>query len=373
MSVYHWLIVSIILLSFLLHAGRKGRTLFIVLVFILMFGIQGLRDCKTIGNDSRTSYRYEFNSMADKEWTDIASIRDWAHISSDDESFEGRDRNFATSWLMKIVFDRFNGDYQWFIAIVAIIVLFSEAFFIHKFSPSPFQSVLYYLGLLFFVFQMSATKQSLAMSILLFAFSAIIDRKPILFIILVVFASFFHFPALVFLPAYWIANMRLGRNYLILLVALFALTYLFRGRILSMLNDAYYESEAEAVSVTRFLANKVIVMLVVIVAALIIRPPRADDRVYNALLQLMGIAAIIQTFAGYSNVFERLADYYFQLSVVFIPMVFENTHRRSTLSQGTISVIRMYAPFVFCAFAVWRFLDIVIHDWHFYPFRFFFQ
>ena len=373
MSVYHWLVVLIILLSFLLRAGRKGRTLFIISVFILMFGIQGLRDCKTIGNDSRTSYLDEFYSMAGKEWVDIPDIRDWAHIASDDESFEGRDRNFATNWLMKIVFDRFNGDYQWFIATVAIIVLFSEAFFIHRFSPSPLQSVLYYLGLLFFVFQMSATKQSLAMSILLFAFSAIIDRKPILFIILVVFASFFHFPALVFLPAYWIANMRLGRNYFILLVAIFIMTYLFRGRLLSMLNDAYYDSEGEAVSTTRFLANKVIVMLLVIVAALVIRPPRSDDRVYCALLQLMGVSAVIQTFAGYDNVFERLADYYYQLSVVFIPMVFENNHRQSNLSPRTMSMIHRYAPFIFCAFAIWRFLDNVINDWHFYPFRFFFQ
>ena len=275
---------------------------------------------------------------------------------------------------MKIVYEASGGDYQWFIVVVAVIIIVSEAVFIHRFSPSPIQSVLYYMGLLFFSFQMSATKQSLAMSVLLFAFPAIIDRKPLLFILLVVFASFFHLPALVFLPAYWIANMKLARNYLILLVIAFGLTYLLRGRVVSLLSDAYYDSEVEAISGMRFLANKVIIMLMIILAALLIRPPHSEDRVYCALLQLMGIAAVLQTFAGYSNVFERLADYYFQLSVIFIPMVFERTKlKRRYLTMNSLEMIYSYVPVMFCAFSIWRFLDCITNDVHFTPFRFFFQ
>ncbi len=374
MSIYHWLVVLILALAVVLRGARKGNTAYILLVFVLLFCIQGLRDSQTIGNDSRTSYRYDFNAMADREWSDLGDIRDWAHFSGEDESYAGQNRNFATRWLMKLVYDLTNGDYQWFIAIVAAIILSSEALIIHKYSPSPIQSVLYYLGLLFFIFQMSATKQSIAMAILFLAFPSIVDRKPVRFILLVVAASFFHFPALVFLPAYWIANMRTGRHYLILLAGLFLLTYLLRDRILNLMNDAYYDSEVDAVGDVRFLANKVIVMLIIIVAALLIRPPDPDDRVYCALLHLMGMAAVIQTFSSYSNIFERLADYYFQFAVIFIPMVFERIKpRRRYLSEQTSSLVYNYAPYIFCAFAVWRFLDTILNDEHFTPFRFFFQ
>ena len=36
----------------------------------------------------------------------------------------------------------------------------------------------------------------------------------------------------------------------------------------------------------------------------------------------MIMAAIIQMFSMYDNVFTRLADYYFQFSVLYIPMIF---------------------------------------------------
>lgn len=374
MSIYHVLIIAILILSLLFRGERKGNTVFIILAFLLMFCIQGLRDSKTIGNDSRTSYRYEFNSMAGKDWNDLGGIREWASLSKESETISGRDRNFGVRWLMKLVYDITAGDYQWFIVVVAVIVLCSEALLIQRYSPSPLQSILFYCGLLFFSFQMSATKQSLAMSILLFAFMAIVDKKPVVFIILVLFASFFHVPALIFLPAYWIANMKVGRSYLILLAVVFILTYLLRDRILNLLSDAYYDSEVETVSSKRFLANKVIIMLVIIIAALMIRPPSPEDRVYNALLQLIGVATVIQTFAGYSNVFERLADFYFQFSVIFLPMVFEKVDTKRCYYGGrTLRMIHQYAPYIFCGFAIWRFLDSITNDVHFTPFRFFFQ
>ena len=212
------------------------------------------------------------------------------------------------------------------------------------------------------------------MCLLLFAFSAIIDRKPVRFVILVVLASFFHVPALIFLPAYWIANIKAGRNYLALLAVVFVVTYALRGQVLNLLNDAYYASEVDPNTNVRFLANKVVVMLVIIVTAVLVRPPEPEDRVYSALLQLMGVSAVLQTFAGYSNVFERLADYYFQFSVLFIPMVFERIRpRRQYLSREALNLVYSFAPYVFGMFAIWRFLDTITNDVHFTPFRFFFE
>lgn len=374
MSIYIWLVILILFFALILRGNQRGSIAFIILAFLLMFGIQGLRDSKTIGNDSRTSYRYEFNSMGDKDWKDLGGIGDWASLRSEGNNPTGRDRNFAHRWLMKIVYELTGGDYQWFLVIVALIILSSEALFVYRFSPSPIQSVLYYLGLLFFVFHMSATKQSIAMSILLFSFPAIIEKRPIVFISLVVFASFFHMPALIFLPAYWIGNMKLGRNYLIMLAVVFAATFVLRGQLLSLLSGAYYDSEVETAGTGRFLANKVIIMLAIVLAALIIRPPHPDDKEYCALLQLMGVAALIQTFASYNNIFERLADYYFQFSVIFIPMVFEKIRpKRRFLTMDSLNLINTFAPLVFCSFAIWRFLDNIMNDVHFSPFRFFFQ
>lgn len=374
MSIYHWLVILIVALSVLLGGNRKHNAAYIIVAFILLFCIQGLRDGATIGNDARTSYRTQFNSMVDEEWEDLGGLRDWAHLPSGDEEESIRTRNIALPWLMKLVSDLTDGDYQWFVAVVALIVLGALAFLIYRYSTSPVQSILYYLGILLFTFQMNATKQSVAMSLILLAFIAIVDQRPYLFLLLVLFASMFHFPALIFLPAYWVARMRVDRGYLLFLALLFLVIYFFRDWIVKTMADAYYNTEMETNSHLRFLANKVVVMLIVLIVALLIRPPLPEDRVYCILLEFLGIAAAIQTFAGYNNVFERLADYYFQFSVLLIPMIFDRTvsdrrYRRSP----TADLISVFGPYIFGGFAIWRFLEAITNDEHFMPFRFFFD
>ena len=124
-----------------------------------------------------------------------------------------------------------------------------------------------------------------------------------------------------------------------------------------------------------FLANKVIIMIVILAAAIVIRPPTSEDRAYSAFLMLVGVAAVIQTFSSYNNTFERLADYYFQLSVVFIPMVFEDVKlKRKHLSERELKMVRKVGPYLFGAFAIWRFLDYVQRpEAMLTPYQFYFQ
>lgn len=372
MSVYHWLVVLVLLLAYLIHGERKGNIKYILLVIALMFCIYGLRDAYSIGNDSASSYLVMFQRMEDTEWEDMPSLSSW--LSSEDlgEERAGHDRSVAFQWLMKLVYDWSEGDYQWFISLIALFVMIAVAQFVQRYSPSPVQSVLYYFGLLYYTMMFNILKQSIAMALILFAFNAIIDRRPLRFLLMVWLASLFHFPAFMFLPAYWIANMRLGRTYLIFLVIMFAATYYFREQLLDLMTDAY---DTEIMDTgRRFLANKVIVMIVIIMAALVIRPPSGEDKVYSSLLMLIGVAAVIQTFSTYNNTFERLADYYFQFVIIFIPMVFEEVKtKRRYLSERGLTLVRRVGPYVFCAFAIWRFLDSTMNDPFIYPYKFFFQ
>lgn len=372
MSVYHWLVVLVLLLAYLMHGEKKGNIKYILIVIALMFCIYGLRDAYSIGNDSSSSYLHGFQAMENRKWEDLPSLDSW--LSSEDfgEDRAGHERSVAFEWLMKLVYDWADGDYQWFIGIIALFVMIAVAQFVQRYSPSPVQSFLYYFGLIYYTMMFNTLKQSIAMAFVLFAFNAIINRRMIRFLLLVWVASLFHFPALVFLPSYWIANMRLGRAYLIFLAALFLVTYLFRDRMVDWMTDAY-DTEVYNYSM-RFLANKVIVMIVIISAALVIRPPSADDKIYNALLMIIGVATVIQTFASYNNTFERLADYYFQFSIVFIPMVFEDVKtKRRHLSERELWLVRRVGPYVFGAFAIWRFLDSTVNDPTIYPHQFYFQ
>ncbi len=375
MSVYHWLVILILALAVFMRGDRAHNRSFIILAVALMFCVFGLRDCYSVGIDSSTSYVGQFERVSNRDWDQLPDFTDWLGLEEgiEDEERSGHTRNIGLPWVMKAVSEATNGDYQMFIVVTALFVMISFAVFIYRFSPSPIQSILLYFGLLFYTFNFSALKQSIAMAIILFAAAAIVDRKPLWFILLTLLASMFHFPAIVFLPSYWIAHMKLGKSYLLMLSIVFLVTYLFRDQLVTIMTDAYSTIINE--TTMRFLANKVIVMLFIIVMAVLIRPPVPEDEVYCSFLMLIGVAAVIQTFAGYNNTFERLADYYFQFAVVFIPMAFEDVPPKTRyLREGDRQLLQMVTPYVYGAFAIWRFLQSVQSPLaKLLPYRFFFE
>ena len=372
MSVYHWLVILIIGLAVLLRGNRPDNKFYIVLAVALLFCVYGLRDCYTIGGDSSSSYFHQFQRMEHTEWKDLPNLSDWLHIGLEDETGGGRSRNIGLPILMKLVFNWTDGDYQVLIVLIAAFVMIAFAFFIQRFSTSPVQSILYYFGLLFYTFNFSSLKQSVSMAIILLSFDSIMKKRPISFTLTVLAASIFHFPALIFLPAYLIVNRKLKTSFPLLLMGLFIFTYIFRDTLVSLMADVYETTIYSRKG--RFLANKVLIMLFIFSAAYIIRPPNEDDRMYIGLLRFLGIAAVIQTFSSYNNTFERLADYYFQFSVILLPMIFEPvvTEKRY-LNNRNLYLARLAGPIFCCAFAVWRFLSIVTGDWTLYPYRFFFE
>ena len=362
MNTFTWMIAIVLLLALLLGGNQRGNKKFIIIAVLVMFCVMGLRDANTIGNDSRTSYKWAYNGMDDMEWSDLPGWTDF-------------EENPALPHFMKATREFLGADYQTFLAIESAIIMIAFAHLISKYSVSPIQSICYYCGLLYYIFMFSAMKQALAMSILIFAFDAIMDKKPIRFVLLVFAAALFHFPALIFLPAYWIAQIKMERSFLIMLAALFVVTFIFRDRMINLMMNAYGdEDSAISLAGVTFMGNKVIIMAVIIIAALLLRPMSNKDYLYSTLIKFVGIATVLQTFCYYNNIFERLADYYFQFSVIFIPLVFEkNEQIKSRLDSGTESLIKNAAPILFCCFGIWRFANYIVNDGHFLPYKFFFQ
>ena len=359
MSVYSWLVVLILLAGLLLGGNTKRNKKFIIVAFLLMFCVMGLRDAYSVGNDSATSYWHQYKHIED---TDTAE--------ETDDNY-----NFAFNYVMKVIYNASDGDYQFFLTLVSAFILLCYVRFVWKYSPSPLQSILYFFGLLYFTFMFDALKQAIAMSILLFAFDAIIERRAGKFVVMVLLAACFHYPALIFLPAYWIAKLNVNRSYLLLLAILLAITYFLRDEILNLMIKAYGGDEINStMDGITFLRNKVIVMIVIVVAALILRPYSRDDVVYNTLLKFMGMAIIFQTFCGYDNIFERLADYYFVFSMVFIPMVFDTkTDGKHRLEEKSDNLLKNTATLTFCGFAIWRFITVIEASSFLMPYKFFFQ
>ena len=356
MNMYVGMMAAVLVLAYVMRGDKPENKDYIWLSCLLMFALCGLRDVYSIGIDSATSYVSIFRRLGETDWADIP-----------------QGNNMGFTYLLKLCHTLTGGDYQSFYMLYTAFFMVIFGRFVSKYSPSPVQSFCYFWGLLCYIFLFDGIKQGIAMGFITLAFDAIVEKKPLWFALLVYIAWWFHAPALIFAPAYLIAMMKPGRMYLLFLAALLAFTYTFRDRILELMLEFYdttiYDYEM------RFLANKVIIMLGIVAAALVLRPPEEDDRVYGILLQFMGIAVVIQTFASYNNTFERLANYYFQFCVIFIPLVFQVDTRRATLlDTKTEAMAKQLAPWAFSAFGVWRFARYITGNaWIWLPYRFFFE
>ena len=335
---------------------QKQNRRFAIIACVMLFVLYGLRNAFLIGNDSTSSYPNAFESIEKR------SGANW---------FAGE--NWGFFLLMKVVSRLSGGNYQFFITLISAFIMFVLARFLRKYSPDSLQSIVYYMGLLLYPFLFSALKQSIAMAFVLLAFDGIVEQKPIRFIACVLLAAFFHIPALVFLPAYWIVKLGVGRNYLLVLAGILLVVFLFRSQILLLMTAVYDTTIAEDAS--GFLRGKSLIMLLIVAAALFLRPPTKEDTLYTTLMSFMGLAIVFQTFCIYNNTFERLADYYFQFSIIFIPMVFDwRQETKSPLSDVTERRVKQLLPYGFGGFAIYRFLDYMQTNADlFLPYQFFFQ
>ena len=360
MNMYTAMMAAVLILAYFMRGDKPQNKDYIWISCFLMFALCGFRDVHSLGIDSATSYVRIFREIGELDWTEAAG-------------YSNTGNNMGFTYILKLCHIITGGDYQTFFILYSAFIMGVFGWFIQKYSVNPVQSFAYFWGLLCYIFLFDSIKQGIAMAFVTLAFDAIIERRPVRYILLCAAAWWIHAPALIFAPAWLIAEMKTGRMYLIFLAAMLAFTFRFREEILELMLQ-FYGTEMQMNDMA-FLANKVLIMIGIVAAALVLRPPEAEDRLYCILMQFMGVAIVIQTFASYNNTFERLANYYFQFCVVFIPMVFQVDIRRCQLLDiKTEAMVKQLAPWAFGAFGVWRFANyITANAWAWLPYRFFFE
>lgn len=364
LNAYTIMMIIVVAFSFPMHGNRKGSKKYIVFSCLAMFVLMALRDLTSIGVDSTSSYLHLYQRMPDQSISEIIHSHGF---------------NSGFVLLFKLVSIVFGNDYQILIIIISAFCLLSFAHLTQKYSLSPVTSICAYWGLCFYIFMFDALKQGIAMSVLVFAFDAIIEKKPLKFYVIVIIASLFHAPALVFLPAYLISWIRIpDKLYIPLIALLFLIIYSFRSSIVKLMMGAYQYTELAdiyASSNVSFIGGAVIVYLFILGVCYLLRRPNHDnDYVYTTLFKLMIIATILQTFCYYNNIFKRLADYYSYFSIILITFPFDAYDKTDTPQTALLSQpwIKSAGKIVFCTYGMLYFTMYIINASNTYlPFKFF--
>lgn len=162
----------------------------------------------------------------------------------------------------------FTTDYQWLFFVTSFIILLFIYKAIWDNSEDVLQSVLLiYVGQSYF-YSMNMVRQSIAISIILYSYKFLKDKKYIKLLICIVCASLFHSSALVLIPIFAISMLNISiLKKIIIFIILFALQPVFYKALILLLGYTkygWYYTEGlfkEGISILLVLQNIIILVL----------------------------------------------------------------------------------------------------------------
>ena len=232
-------------------------------------------------------------------------------------------------------------DFQACLFIIAAFAAITLGILVYKYSPSPFWSYAMYLGMGFYISSFNILKQVIAMGFIVLAMICVLENKPVRFVLLVLMASLFHIPSMIFLVVYPFAKKKIDTMYFALVALAIVLVFVFRNQIVEQASTLYYEGDMTFES-TEAIGGRAIMMAAILAFGLLMRPLRGYDKTYSQIFNVMILATIVQTFSVYDNVFSRLADYFYQFIVVFIPLILQPGWEQAEQYPEHIGEIRCF-------------------------------
>lgn len=313
-------IMVLTLLCYRSNDNKKDRKVCISVVTVIMTLFSGLRSWWM--GDLIKYYTLYRNCNGD----------DWYSILFDDGENIGIRLFFRAMGAVGL-------SYEFCIFAIAAFSAITLSIVIFKYSPAPYWSYLMYISMGFYLFTYSGLKQTIAMSFLMLAAIGIFEDKPPKFLVFTVIAALFHMPALIFIVAYPIAKKKIDKVYFLILIITILCVLIFKDQIVSWFAESYYE-DGNSFDVNKTIGGRVLMMIFIIVLGAFLRPLREGDRIYCGVFNLMVFAAIIQYFSIYNNVFTRLADYYYQFIVLFMPMILETGQHQLEMNKNLTYEVR---------------------------------
>lgn len=191
--------------------------------------------------------------------------------------------------------------------------------------------------------------------VLMFSYQAIIDRRPIRFLISVAVASLFHSSAVLFLPAYFIAAWKIGVKQVILVCGVLVVFFMFPNAIRWLLSQiSWSESIAAYADRTEALTwSGVIIHLCIMVYSILFRRETVLNeyeqwRKVDVFVNCMIVGLCLQLFSTMIAEAFRMAYYYNMCCIAVVPNLVVENKRESNHST-------MYLLLALClvAYMLW--------------------
>ncbi len=307
--------------------------------FCLIFALVALRhenmgeDLLKEVNGEDVGYLRAYEVLGKMPWSKILLF----------EGFQNYEIGYAV--LNKLVYIACFGQQQALLIVCAAISLLPIAILYTKRSPSPVFSFVIYMGLPVFLIVFSGLRQAIAVGICTLSILAIQKRKPIVFALLVLLATSFHYSAWMFFIAYPAYYLRMRFPVRVATAFFIPFVFLMRRPLFQTLSvllkdDAVMDNNN---ALTLFLIFFAIYFFCVIFMD--------DSDEQNGYLNLFFLTCICQAFSGIYGTAMRVGYYFMTALPILLPSTIKGMKKEQDRKLMNIITVACFALFAIYTFA----------------------
>lgn len=235
--------------------------------------------------------------------------------------------------LNKIIAD-FNYDAPVVIFTVALITLVSFFVFIWRYSPSYLLSLSILCGLSYYSLMYNTIRQFFAMGIVYLALHYLLNKRTLIYVLLVILAISFHYSAIIFFLSYILIRYNYKYHIAIFywLLSLLFIIPSFSNSLLSNISyilpnqkyQVYIDSGLEDTPISiRFVLNQL--MAILFIAMIWINRENKFDTKTTALLYLTLFGCLLDNVLFNIGAVGRISLYFQVISIVSIPILIKRS------------------------------------------------
>lgn len=305
MIIYLALAIFPILLGVLfpkLKTDRQQKIKFYLICGAVILFVLGLRHYSLGSTDTLHYYNAMKRALASRTW----------------DKFYNPDLYEAGSQLFIFVMSRIFNHPQWLLVISSLVFIVSIFYFVDHNSDDIPLSITLYLTLGLMMFEMQGMRQSIAMSVCLFAYEQAKNKHLVRFIALVLLAITFHQTAIVFLPVYFICRMKFSKKNL-MLMCIAAIIVVDNAALIMEIANAYFDrAYTDAVDQGGFVA--LLIYVIVLVLSLVLDKQIKNNKLQTPLLYILiiGFVSYILRYFG-ARAAERISFYFVFSQLALLP------------------------------------------------------
>lgn len=330
------MLIYIIILSILSKMFNsnidKSDRIFLLFLFIPMFLISGLR-ASHVGTDT-SNYMHGFNLISSVPFEYIFDVVRW-------------EKGYVVLNKMASILSTNS-------QIIIIITSFCSLFFIFKgiYESSSIRlfSVFLYFTLFYYFISFNAIRQFIAISLVLYGYKFVVEKKFFKYIFIILISSLFHKISILFIPMYYLYGIKLNSKKLIMIGVGFGISLVMFNK-LTRFGFFLFPEYAMYVGTQYFQGGGILTSTIsgiILAFGLFIKGTNKVDKEFDYLLLIMMFSFITSIFSMNISLFNRFNYYFSVFNILFIPKgIYLVKDKRLSISYG--SVISMITLIYFFA------------------------